>query len=93
MPSNSSLCELFENKTIGRGWLLGDSGYPLRPHLLTPVLNPNIAKQNTYMPRKTPITNVMTKYTMDIKMMAVWFEHSSLKIDFSMRKYPNSFLN
>ena len=45
------------------------------------------------MPCKTPITNVMTTYTMDIKMMAVWFEHNSLKIDFNMSKDPNSFLN
>ncbi|CAC5395979.1 HARBI1 [Mytilus coruscus] len=33
--SNSTVCELFEIRTISDGWLLGDSGYPVRPWLLT----------------------------------------------------------
>jgi len=38
--ANSNLCEIFENRQIGNGWLIGDSGYPLRPWLLTSVLQP-----------------------------------------------------
>ncbi|CAG2229820.1 HARBI1 [Mytilus edulis] len=46
--ANSNISEMFENRTIGHGWLLGDSGYPLRPWLLTPVLNPGTRQQQRY---------------------------------------------
>ena len=33
---------------IANGWFLGDSGYPLRPHLLTPILSPNTPGERRY---------------------------------------------
>ncbi|VDI62674.1 Hypothetical predicted protein [Mytilus galloprovincialis] len=44
---NCSLSEKFENKQID-GWLLGDSGYPLKPWLLTPFLNPSSNGEEKY---------------------------------------------
>ena len=38
----------FEDRTIKHGWLSGYSGYPLRPWLLTPVLNPTLPQEVRY---------------------------------------------
>ena len=35
---------------IVNGWFLGDSGYPLCPHLLTPILSPNTPGERRYNP-------------------------------------------
>jgi hypothetical protein len=45
---NSSLKIMFESGTIPEGWLLGESGYPLRPWLLTSVINPTTRPEEGY---------------------------------------------
>ncbi len=44
---NSSLPLLFENRTV-TGVLLGDSGYPNRPYLFTPLQNPSTPSEIAY---------------------------------------------
>ena len=45
---NSPLKNMFETGAVAEGWLLGKSGYPLRPWLLTPVINPTTEAEERY---------------------------------------------
>jgi hypothetical protein len=46
--NNCKLSEAFESGVIKNGWHLGDSGYGLKPWLLTPVLNYSTAAERKY---------------------------------------------
>lgn len=54
-----NLQNAFERNAIGSGWILGDSGYPCQPYLLTPILNPACQNERRYnvMQRKTRNTS------------------------------------
>ncbi|XP_069131666.1 putative nuclease HARBI1 [Argopecten irradians] len=58
--TNSTLCRRVERGEVD-GWLLGDSGYPLRPWLLTPVLNPSTAGQHNYNHAHIKTRNVIER--------------------------------
>ncbi|XP_023945745.1 putative nuclease HARBI1 [Bicyclus anynana] len=45
---NSVLKVQCERKVYGNKWLLGDNAYPLKPYLLTPILNPQSRSEELY---------------------------------------------
>jgi hypothetical protein len=46
----------------GNGFLLGDSGYPCKPHLLTPVLNPINSSQEAYNTAHIATRNTVERF-------------------------------
>jgi hypothetical protein len=58
--NNSSLKTMFESGTVPEGWLLGRSGYLLRPWLLTPVINPTTRPEERYN-----IAHIKTRNTVE----------------------------
>ena len=46
--SNSELADILENGNYINCWLLGDSAYPLKPYLLTPLQTPSTLAERRY---------------------------------------------
>ena len=58
---NSELSMKFETGQIEGGYLLGDSGYGLKPYLLTPFLNPESPPQERYNTAHTKTRNIVER--------------------------------
>ena len=64
---NSRLCAKFENGYYGI--LLGDSGYALKPYLLTPIINPQTPPERRYN-----YSQCRTRNTVE-RLFGVWKHH------------------
>ena len=60
--------ELVETNEIRNGWLLGDSGYPCTPNLLTPLLAPSTPAERAYN-RSQKKTRCAVERTIDVWKM------------------------
>ncbi|CAK1582627.1 unnamed protein product [Parnassius mnemosyne] len=58
---NSYIYRKFERGEYGDSHLLGDSGYPLKPHLLTPYLNPTTSGERKYNEAHIRTRNVVER--------------------------------
>lgn len=59
--TNSRLCARFEAGEFGRGYLLGDAGYPCKPYLLTPLASPTTDAQHRYNHSHIQTRNVIER--------------------------------
>ncbi len=62
---NSRLCAQFERGDI-QGMLLGDNGYPCRPYLMTPLVDPQTPPERRYN-----VSQIRTRNTVE-RMFGVW---------------------
>ncbi|XP_061186799.1 putative nuclease HARBI1 [Saccostrea echinata] len=74
--TNSTLSDLFENGYIRRGWLLGDSAYPLKNYLMTPVLNPSNLRELAYNDAHAKTRNPIERSFGVLKMRFRCIDHS-----------------
>ncbi|KAJ8046569.1 Protein ALP1-like [Holothuria leucospilota] len=81
---NSSLTQIFENGIITDGWLLGDSGYPSKPWLLTPLRNPVSLEELRYNNSHRTTTCVVERCIGVLKSASDVYIH--LVVDCSMIK-------
>ena len=59
--NNCSLHNLFIDGIIVDGWLIGDSGYPLQPCLITPLLNPQTRPEKNFNSSLTAVRSTVER--------------------------------
>ncbi|XP_070522928.1 putative nuclease HARBI1 [Cardiocondyla obscurior] len=81
--NNSRLCANFEARRYGDAILLGDSGYPLKPYLLTPILYSRNRAEQRYNE-----AHIRTRNTIE-RLFGVWkrrFSILSLGMRYSLER-------
>nr|XP_006011388.1 PREDICTED: putative nuclease HARBI1 [Latimeria chalumnae] len=90
--TQSAIYRLFETGWISGGWLLGNSGYPLKAWLMTPVAFPNIVVEVKYNNSHSKTYSV-TERTFDLlKMRFQCLDHSGGALQYSPHKVCQIFL-